>query len=339
MRVRVNRRVRHEAYIPPMRSSLRHFALGPLLWRSVDSAETTPKLWQSAWQRGVVATASLVDNNRGAYGPLLAVVFAVVGLLVGPGPWFVRVFFAALVGLLVAWLVPTGIAAAVAFWIPRIQRNEARALVQTERVEAQQRLEGVQKALDEQVAAERKAFEDKWQETERLRGLLSDAQTKVAELETLSHMSSLAGSIKGQKSDLELLAEATQRNLKNVLRADLVLVSDELDSAQRTILTAYNDSWYWIDNIKVNVWHTVKSKHLQAPGFHTSRSIVADAYAAIEEAENLRLMDMATRAVEPAPTRVMHEVDRRELREILNRLLAGRDALATYITNLDAPEF
>jgi hypothetical protein len=105
----------------------RHFGLGPFLWRSIDEAEATARIDQTAWQRGVADAAAAVDNNRSIYSVVGVVVFAVVGVFVGPGPLIARIVLAAAAGFVVAWLVPTGMAAVIALDAPRRQRNEARA--------------------------------------------------------------------------------------------------------------------------------------------------------------------------------------------------------------------
>jgi hypothetical protein len=71
-----------------VRKAFRLFALGPVVWRFVDAAEAKDPLAQSAWDRGVASVARALDNNRGAYGPVFAMVGGVVGLTVGfSGPF------------------------------------------------------------------------------------------------------------------------------------------------------------------------------------------------------------------------------------------------------------
>ena len=122
---------------------------------------------------------------------------------------------------------------------------------------------------------------------------------------------------------------------EDVLRADLVYLDDELVAARRTIVAAYNNSFYWNEPIASEVWSAVKDKHLGAKGFHRPRSSVAEAYEAIKEAENMRLMNEA----EPEPTRAMPDWDRVSIREILDRVVEGENALTGYLNELDVPKW
>jgi len=178
---------------------------------------------------------------------------------------------------------------------------------------------------EENVQSWREAFERKSEEAERLRGLLGEAAAKLR-----------AGPA-AAKSDLEVLGEATARNTKDVLRADLVYLGDELAAARRTLVTAYNDSRYWHQEINATVWENVKNKHLAAPHFHGPRSLIAEAYVAIQEAENLRLMYDAEVAGDLGTPLRMHDADREELRGILDRLVSGENALTQYLDALDMP--
>jgi hypothetical protein len=65
---------------------------------------------------------------------------------------------------------------------PFRQRKEWRAKLPRERTEARKRSEAEQDRAEERIVAERKAFEDKWQEAERLRGLLGEAEDTIREL-------------------------------------------------------------------------------------------------------------------------------------------------------------
>src|SRR4051812_46731960 len=107
----------------------RHFALGPLLWRSIDRAEETNFEERTAWQHGVASAAALVDNTRGAYGPLLSIALAVGGAFAVPVPWYGRLVIAAAIALLAYWLMPTIAAGIFAFRAPYAQRDAARESV------------------------------------------------------------------------------------------------------------------------------------------------------------------------------------------------------------------
>lgn len=185
------------------RGRYRHFALGPMLWRSIDRAETKPPLERTAWEEGVVTAGAFVDNNRSPFAPILAVVFAVVGALVAPGPWYVRAVVAALLALFVSWLVPTLVAGLAALHAPYAQRDAARAAVPLAEAAYQGRLDAAtrahahaMKAVQEtyerkatadaaRIEAERKAFDDAVADRERIRGLLGEAEKRIAELEDL----------------------------------------------------------------------------------------------------------------------------------------------------------
>jgi hypothetical protein len=182
-----------------MRLPARHFALGPILWPSIDRAEQTAPGERSSWEYGVASAASVVDNNRGIYSPLLAVVFAVAGLFVGPGPLVLRVLFAALIGLCVSWLLPTALACAEALRAPYKQRNLARGQMKQLELKQKGELDSAHRAYEAQVdaltttwerkvtnaedraKAEREAFDSKWAECEDLRGKLGEAEVKIEE--------------------------------------------------------------------------------------------------------------------------------------------------------------
>jgi hypothetical protein len=104
----------------------RFFGLGPVLWWSVEHAESTPSLSQTGWQRGVVAAARAVDNNRGPVWVVAAGVGAGLGAITTAHSLIVRALLGAIIGIGVAWLVPTLWAVAVAFAGPLKQRDETR---------------------------------------------------------------------------------------------------------------------------------------------------------------------------------------------------------------------
>ncbi len=120
-----------------MAKGFRLFALGPVVWRFVDAAEAKDPLAQSAWDRGVASVARALDNNRGAFSPILAMASGVVGFTVGvEGPPWLRALIGAAIGLALAWTVPTFWAALVAVTAPLTQRNEARQQLAAERERA-----------------------------------------------------------------------------------------------------------------------------------------------------------------------------------------------------------
>jgi hypothetical protein len=313
---------------------LRKLLIAPILWwtRDVDAAKTV--LESGRWEHGKAVARKAAKDGR-AFGLVSTVVTLALPTVVGFATtklWVVwQGTLIVLTGAMGYLLVPVGWAVMGSIGTKSARLAEALSQIGTLKLRLRER----DRQNLENEESWRDAFERKNTETESIRGQLGKALTQVAELETKERMGSLAAGLKAPKSDLELLGEATQRNLRDVLRADLVYLSDELTAAQHTILDAYNNSWYWNDEIRINVWLAIKNKHLAAKGFHTPRSYVADAYAAIQEAENLRLMDAATRAAEPSAARVMHEVDRHELRGILDRILEGANALTGYITALD----
>ena len=111
------------------RQALKHFALGPILWRDVDVATATPALEQTAWQRGVAKTAAEY-RTRSAFGAVQAVVGAAVGVPVGNAVAVDAIPLQALIGAVAAlatfWMAPVAWAAAVATRASLVQRNEAR---------------------------------------------------------------------------------------------------------------------------------------------------------------------------------------------------------------------
>lgn len=163
-----------------MNLPLGHFALGPVVSRSVDRAEQTNAEERTAWQQGVVSAAALVDNNRSPYGLLSALAGTLIGVFAVPGPWYVRV----LLGFVVLWLVvPTLVASAFALYAPYVQRDEARESIRGLRLKHENDLAAAKRERDQRVKAERDAFEAKWAETEDLRGQLGEAEMKIQGLE------------------------------------------------------------------------------------------------------------------------------------------------------------
>lgn len=163
-----------------MNLPLRNFALGPVLWHSVDGAERANPEERTAWQHGVASTAALIDNNRGVYGPLLALPGVLAGVFAVPGPWYVRLLLAGLIG---PWLVPTLVAAGLALCAPYVQRDEARQGVRQLRMKLESDLAAQARAHDADRKAWREAWENVNEDRERIRGLLGAAEKKNAELE------------------------------------------------------------------------------------------------------------------------------------------------------------
>jgi len=282
---------------------------------------------QSAWQRGMAASVRAFDNPRSGIWALQAVLAAAVGVPVGNEVAVVSLGLQAVVGaaagLAVFWGVPVAWSGVAALNAPRLQRNEARQLVTYQHLKLKNDLDAKDRVNKEQEQSWREAFETKSAETERLRGLLGEAETKLKEQPAFP---------------VDDLDAAARRNQADVLRADLVFLSDEVAAARRTILTAHNESVYWNAPMGVDVWLAVKDKHLSAERFHGPRSNVAEAYEAIKEAENLRMVHEVDRKVGTAHL-TMHDRDRQKLRKILDRIVEGENSLTRYLDGLDAPAF
>lgn len=110
---------------------IKHFALGPILARSVERAEAPSRFEQSAWQRGVSSAAASFDRGRSALQALQAVIGGAVGLPVGNAAAVdsvvLQIVIGAATGLAAYWAVPLIWSVGVAAYAPAAQRDEARA--------------------------------------------------------------------------------------------------------------------------------------------------------------------------------------------------------------------
>lgn len=257
-------------------------------------------LWGALWAIGGGAVGLWLSWGHGRTGAVLITTCAAV---VGVGCAFAVPFL---------WLWVTA---------PVVQRSELRSHAEAERGSWALALRKRTHQNDENEQAWREAAERKNAETESLRGQLGDALLRIADLET-------------QRS-----APGAADRAEEVLRADLVLLSDELDAACNTILTAFNDGPYWTEGIRVNVWEAIKDKHSGVRGFHVPRAAVRDAYEAIAYAETLRMHHEIDRQVgTPRTMFTMGENDAFELRRVLDRVLAGGNALTEFLDGLAMPE-
>jgi hypothetical protein len=156
------------------------FALGPILWPFIAGAESRDIHEQTAWDRGVAHAAAGIDNNRGAFAPLVVVLGGLVGPLASaPGPLVLRSVLGAAIGLGLLWFIPTAWAAIVALGAPRRQRDEARKAFRDKRKEAEKRLAAERARFNEMDATWREAMERTQEEREDLRGKLGQAETEI----------------------------------------------------------------------------------------------------------------------------------------------------------------
>jgi hypothetical protein len=184
---------------PSAAGGLRHFALGPLLWTRAPAAAEIEPSEQSAWQRGMTSAVRAYENPRGGILVIQAMALAAAGLgvglaLVGSSLAF-QLAAAALSALVTLWAIPLLWAGLVTLDAPRRQRDEARALIQSERdhFEAvrktehdQHRLaiERLDSIIAENDASYRQSFDQKFQENESLRGQLGVAERTIREYES-----------------------------------------------------------------------------------------------------------------------------------------------------------
>ena len=139
---------------------------------------------ESSWQRGKREADELANGKATLFMIISAPIFGVGGLffaLAGVS-WPLRVPLAALIGLGVALAVVLLISAAYALCAPYRQRDEARLLAEAERNRFTKALQEHKRLFDENDQNWRKASEAKWGETERLRGLLGEAENTIREL-------------------------------------------------------------------------------------------------------------------------------------------------------------
>lgn len=189
--------------------------------------------------------------------------FGIGGLFVVTSvSWPLRVLIAAFIGLGVAIFAVTLIAGTYAVRAPRAQRDEARALVRTERQEQARHLEHEQRRFNEMDASHREAFERKGKETEHLRGLLGDAENELRALRP------------------RVVAAEEQLAAKPLTDAAPV-VGTELRDIRRSIETIKNDGAYprgfHFPTARWNEYEPVLAQH---PEIHTK---VGRAYAAAHE--------------------------------------------------------
>lgn len=169
----------------------RHYALGPVLWRSIEDAELAAPDEKTAWQYGVARTADLADNTRGIYGPLLSVGLAIAGVIALPVPLYARVILAAGIALLVYWLIPTLIAGGFALYAPYAQRDQARTVVKQLWEKLDTDLAAERDRFDEAQRNYRESFDQQFDRTESIRGQLGDAETRIRELSSELHVARL----------------------------------------------------------------------------------------------------------------------------------------------------
>jgi hypothetical protein len=210
---------------------------------------------------------------------------------------------------------------------PVIQRSELRVHLEEEQRAFALKLQELTRQNAENEQARREAAERQDVEIESLRAELSAVRVAARSTRT------------APMSELEVLAESTRRNHESVLRADLVLLSDELNTASNTILTAMNDGPYWKQDIATTVCQAVKDKHSGVNGFHAPRAAVRDSYRAIASAETLRMHHEIDRQIGAHGVMFsMNERDHAELLGVLERIVAGENSLREFLDTLTAPE-
>jgi len=188
-----------QALASRLAAGFRHFAIGPALWTRGPTAAEKDSSEQSAWELGMATAVRAYDNPRSSILVLQAIALAVVGyavaLAVSGHSLLLQIVAVALSALAAVWAVPLLWAGFATLGAPRRQRNEARGLVVSERLHFEQvrdaerdqhrraidRLDAIIKENNESY---QQAFEQKFKETESIRGQLGVAERTIREYES-----------------------------------------------------------------------------------------------------------------------------------------------------------
>jgi hypothetical protein len=146
-------------------------------------AEGVPPLGETAWQRGKREAAAFANGRAIMFMIISAPIFGIAGAnLFSFQSFLVRSLVGALLGLLAGLVIAFGFAATFAIRAPYKQRDDARSKVLAENERFTQAEKKHKELYDQNDRNWRKAFDDKWNETEDLRGQLGEAQATIREL-------------------------------------------------------------------------------------------------------------------------------------------------------------
>lgn len=117
-----------------------------------------------------------------------------------------------------------------------------------------------------------------------------------------------------------------------MLRANIVLVLDELNTARLEIEDAVLHEVYWDNYLRRETWDNVKEPLLRERGFQPAYELTRDAYRAIDKA-NQRVYS----AAETYDFRIQRRHEISFLRKTLKQIEAAEGALKAFLWARDWP--